>query len=170
MSAQKRLFQWRDQYDVVRDEVEGELAAIAGGGEVITEQQHAFHQDINTLVERFRIGELPMPEPLSAAVYADLSNAPDLRQILEKSKDAADRFAQFPAKLRKRFNDDPVEMYEFVMDPRNADEAVALGLLMREAPPVVPEPQRVTIVDPEGSEGPKRARKKVSSKEDDGGE
>lgn len=159
MSKRMPRFQWRSAYDEERDVLEGAQAGVEGGGPVDfpVEQHHAAHVDINELARRYRIGELPPPEPLPLSAYMDLTNAPDLRTILDRSREAEELFMQFPAGLRRRFHDSSAEMVDFVMDPENAEEAVKLGLLVREKPPETPEPMRVTIVQPEGSEEPSSA-------------
>lgn len=132
----KSYFDWRHQYDPERDEFEGDLAAIATGSESLVQRSHRDDADINVLVRRFGIeGRMPATPPLDPRFYGDVDMVNDLGSALRVVKDANDKFMQLPADLRSRFNNDPGALWKFVTDPRNADEAVRLGLLKRANPP-----------------------------------
>lgn len=95
--------------------------------------------DINVLVRRFGIAGGPMPvAPVDPSAYGDLTDIPDLGTALLIMRDARERFDALPALLRRRFGNDPAELWDFVNDPQNGAEAVSLGLL--QAPPEPPAP------------------------------
>jgi len=49
--------------------------------------------------------------------------------MLIRVQELQGQFAGLPAKLRKRFSNNPENMLRFLEDPKNAGEAVKLGLL-----------------------------------------
>lgn len=140
-------FNWRHQYDEEADEFYGELAKTENDGETLTQQHHAFEADINNIVASFGIkdGAVP-PVALDPKYFGDFTDAPDFRQALDNTREAQARFDALPASLRNRFNNDPYQLWQFVMDPAQTDEAVKLGLLHREAevPPKTPDTPGVT--------------------------
>ena len=85
----------------------------------------------------------------------------DFHQALVIVKQSQEAFAELPAHLRKRFNNDPGNFLEFVDDPSNFEEAQELGLIdpdfkAPEAPPETPggDPAPSPQGDPPASEGP----------------
>lgn len=61
--------------------------------------------------------------------YADFSSIQDYREMLDTVRYAQEAFAILPAEMRKRFDNDPSQLLDFVQDPNNYDEGVKLGLL-----------------------------------------
>ncbi|QCQ84604.1 internal scaffolding protein [Blackfly microvirus SF02] len=128
---------WRHQYDAERDEAEREATDIYCEDESLTVQD-APDADINKLLERFGLkdgSELP-GEPLGIVdprYYGDFSETPDLRTALDSVREqvhaAETNFQQLPARIRARFKNNAAELYQWVMDPQNIEEAVEIGLL-----------------------------------------
>lgn len=128
----KPRFNWRHQYDTERDAKEGDLAALHCEDDSLTQQQFTADADINTLAVRFGLVGKPMPQiPWDPSHYGDVSNIPDLRTVLEVKRQAKENFMALPPKLRARFHNKMEELWDFVNDPENSDEAVRLGLLAR---------------------------------------
>lgn len=128
-------FEWRHQYDEDRDEYERLGTDIVCEDESLTQQQFKADADINVLVRRFGItdGAIP-PAVVDPAYFGDFSDEVDFRTALDRTRDAIERFEALPAELRNRFGNDPVALYSFVSDEKNAEEAVSLGLLKKRAP------------------------------------
>lgn len=83
--------------------------------------------DINEILARYeRTGELPVNA--GAAVQGDFTDAGDFHSSMIRVCEAQEAFDALPAKIRKRFNNDPAELIAFVSDPANESEAVKLGL------------------------------------------
>lgn len=61
--------------------------------------------------------------------FGDFSEEFDFRKAQETVIAAAEAFAASPSRVRKRFNNDPAELLEFVMDEKNREEAIFLGLI-----------------------------------------
>lgn len=96
-------------------------------GELVTVQDEAGEADINTIVRRFAVtGTLP-PLP-DVSQFRDVSNVPDFRTLLDRVRYAEDQFARLPSGIREKFRNDVSEFMEFVNDPSNDAEIVALGL------------------------------------------
>lgn len=131
----KPRFVWRQAYDQKRDELEGDLAATRCEDPSLTVQSFTEDADVNTIARRFGITDIPFT-PIGEEV-TDLTGAPDLRQILEARREAANHFTALPMKLRKRFRNSPEELWNFLHDPDNRDEAIRLGLItpQTDAPP-----------------------------------
>lgn len=148
MSKTERRFNWRHQYDERRDELEGFNAATLNAEESLTQQHHAEAADINVLARRFGLDKGPIPTTATdPRYYGDLSEVPDLRTALDLVNDAKNRFMELPPRIRSRFRNSPAELWAFINDPENADEAVRLGLLK------APEAEK-TVQDPERQKGP----------------
>lgn len=82
--------------------------------------------DINTIVKKYlRTGELP---GLREGVYADISEMPDLAAAIQMVSDADQAFMALPAEIRRRFDNDPVNLVAFAQDHNNLAEAISLGL------------------------------------------
>jgi len=130
------------------DEKVGLACATKCEDESRTQQQFVEDCDINVLARRFGLTNAPMPlGEFNPGAYGDFSDVPDLRTALERVNDAKHKFMDLPAKLRERFNNQPWQMWEFVNDPENAEEAVRLGLLQRfepETPEAVAPPETGT--------------------------
>ena len=137
----KNRFNWRHQYDLDRDQKEGDNCITECLDESLTQQQFANEADLNTIVRRYGIDKGPLPvAPLDPRLYGDFTNVPDLRTLLDLAHDAREQFAELPPKLRERFNNDPARLWDFVQDPENSEEAVRLGFLKREETPPEPPP------------------------------
>ena len=52
--------------------------------------------------------------------------------------EAGEMFDALPSRIRKRFNNSPAQLLEFLADTANVSEAISLGLI---SAPVEPEPQ-----------------------------
>lgn len=109
----------------------------------ITQQNEKDDADINVIVERAKRGAVPPIGRDVAPMYGDFTVIPqDLREVLVQVKFAENLFMSLDAFVRRRFNNDPVEMLDFLNDPKNRNEAIKLGLV--KAPEVeitkAPEP------------------------------
>lgn len=106
--------------------------------------------DINKIMARVeKGGQLPLfnGEPF----YGDVSELGGLQEAIIKTQEANDLFMSYPANVREKFNNNPVEMITFLEDPKNLNEAVDLGLVVKrpvaaaDTPtPAVPEPPVVS--------------------------
>ena len=103
-----------------------------------TQTQRHFQSDcdINKIMAKFfRCGQFPH---LNAAqpTYGDVSEPFSFRDAQNYIIDAEERFMELPAKIRKRFDNNPARLLDFLGDAENIDEAIRLGLV--EAPRTSP--------------------------------
>lgn len=125
-------FTWRHQYDREDEERNGRLAETAITDESLTQQHFKDDVDINVMVRRFGVTDGAIPPAVhDPRYYGDFSDAVDFRTALDRTRQAVERFEALPAELRNRFNNDPTKLFQWVTDPKNDSEAVALGLLKR---------------------------------------
>lgn len=111
----------------------------------ITQQQFKNDADINYIVQMFdSTGVYPGQTGASPRepVYGDFAELPENAQAAyNQILDARNNFNQLPLEIRQRFNYDAGAFFEFVQDPNNVDELVALGLATKTeiTPPKVEE-------------------------------
>lgn len=109
-------------------------------------QEFGVESDINVIMKRYiTTGQLPMWVQNAQPVFADVSEIGDFADVLRRVTAAKEAFAQLPAHVRSRFQNQPEQLVEFLQDPGNRDEAVKLGLVP--APPVV-QPKAAEPVKP----------------------
>lgn len=98
-----------------------------------TKQSFKAECDINNIMARFqKTGVLAFANQHEAR-YGDVTGV-DFAEAMRIVADARSMFADMPARLRDRFQNDPARFLEFVQNPANKEEARALGLLKPEAP------------------------------------
>lgn len=105
------------------------------------EQSHKGECDIRNIIRRYaKLGEaLPAIDP-SQYTGEDYAIPPDYTEACRIVAAAQSRFDALPAKIRDRFKNDPQEFAEFINNPKNADEAVKLGMGVKKAPKDAPTP------------------------------
>lgn len=109
------------------------------GDEPMTQQSGKDDADINVIVERAKRGAIPPPGRPAAPMYADFTEVPtDLREVLVMVKRADELFMSLDPFIRRRFDNDPAKMLDFLNDSKNRDEAVKLGLVKAPVVPVEP--------------------------------
>lgn len=65
--------------------------------------------------------------------FDDLSYAPaDLQDAMAAVDDVKEKFAQLPSAVRDRFGSDPLSLLEFLSNSDNDEEAIKLGLKIRQ--------------------------------------
>ena len=97
-------------------------------GESLTHQQFKDQCDRHLIVSRYlKTGHLPTTQ--KQPFYGDFSNVSSYQDALDVVSRGEEMFNALPSTIRGRFNNDPVELINFVEDPRNFSEAIRLGLL-----------------------------------------
>lgn len=122
-----------------------------------TQQQFRDDADINNILARYKQVDL-IPVGRAEPTYGDFSdpNIGDYQSALETIRGVGELMHSLPAKVRARFNNDPVAILQFVSDSKNQAEAYELGLLDRDykpptGPPVPAEGGGTTPVTPPAS-------------------
>lgn len=85
------------------------------------------------------------------AVFGDFTEVPQTYQeYCNRVVEARENFMLLDSKIRRRFDNDPHKLIDFLADKGNLDEAVKLGIVNSPAPaPVTPEPAPAPV-SPEG--------------------
>lgn len=115
-----------------------------------TKQSFKDECNINNIMAKYiRTGTIDFVNKHQAQ-FGDCRGLDNYQEALNTIQQATETFADMPAALRKRFNNNPGEFLEFVEDPSNREEAVFLGLINKPATPVAaPAPAPAT-----GAPGP----------------
>lgn len=96
--------------------------------------------DVNLIVAKYAktgvMGNVRTDQPM----YGDFSSAVDYHDALIKIQEAEESFMSLPANVRKRFENDPGKLIDFLQDVKNREEAISLGLVV-EAPQASQMPQ-----------------------------
>lgn len=96
-----------------------------------TDQQWALECDINFIMKKFlNTGQVNHLNH-KTGVYADFTEIKDLQYAHEVVKYADEAFMTLPAEVRKKFENNPTKLLEFLQDPKNYDEGVELGFFER---------------------------------------
>lgn len=99
----------------------------------MTQQQFKDEADINYIVSMYdSSGVMPTfhgdGQP-SQPVFGDFASLPDnAQEMYNRMIEARNNFDNLPLEVRKRFNYDPASFLDFVDNPENLDELVAMGL------------------------------------------
>lgn len=109
------------------------------GEPMLTTQADRNEVDINRIVARVMKGQ-SIPMRNDQPFYGDVSDLGGLQEAFMAVQEADELFMQYPAEVRERFNNDPVELVEFLGDERNYDEALKLGLVNERPKLAPPEP------------------------------
>lgn len=136
----------------------------------LTQQQFAYETDLNNIVDKnmqFKdpafLTKLQLMHSTKGKVdpiYGDFSDVPDYKAAKDALINSKKQFDTLPAAIRKRFDNNPLKLLEFVNDEANYDEGVKLGIFGKKAAvetTVIPEnpqgsSQTATSGDvPEGS-------------------
>lgn len=98
-------------------------------GTVSMTQQHFEPEcNINNIMKRFRTtGELPMSS--GKPIFGDFTGITDYQTALNNVLEAQANFEQLPPLVRKKFENDPGKLDEYLKNPDNKQEAIKLGLL-----------------------------------------
>lgn len=128
---------WRNPYDEEENEYYDVLTQLDFTGDPgMTLQAPAEEQDINVIMKRFGVtdgGRLPYWQD-PKAIYGDFSDMPaDPVEAAEMLRQGDIRFQALPAQIRKQFDNGP-ELYNWLQDPRNQEEAIKLGLMTKTPP------------------------------------
>lgn len=113
------------------------------GDKGFTVQADRDDADINKIVARLEKGATLTRQSLKEPFYGDVSHLDGLQDALMKVQESKDLFMSYDANLRERFDNDPVQFVDFLLDEKNLDEAISLGLakpkpVVIATPPVVP--------------------------------
>lgn len=105
----------------------------------LTQQSAAGECDMNEIMRRAMAGAAVQHVNPAAPVYGSLIGQGDLRDAMNLVVEANRLFMELDPFVRKRFDNDPAKLLDFVSDPQNREEAGKLGLLKPVEAPKVDE-------------------------------
>lgn len=124
---------YRDRNDPYNDRVR-DLTRTRNNLPSKTEQSHTLACNLNEIMRQYGVTKtLPImayPPELFGEDNLELT----LTDAYQTVRDADFYFQNLPATLRQKFSNSPTYLWQWVTDPANAEEAVALGLLKRDPP------------------------------------
>ena len=113
-------------------------------GPSVTQQHFKDECDINVILRSYR-GKIPAStEP---AFFMDCT-VNDLQSAYAIAEDIGARFDSLDSEVRARFNNNPLELLEFVHNADNETAAIELGLLPKPEPVPAPEPAPAPAPEP----------------------
>lgn len=115
----------------------------------VTDGSQAAELDVNQIVRRAQKSGI-LPGANEERVYADVSSSQDYHSAMNLILSANAQFMALDAEVRARFDNDPAKFIDFMNNPNNAEEMVALGLAERVD---APTPQPAAPVAPEANPG-----------------
>lgn len=134
-------------------------------GPTLTDQQFIKDCDVNEILSRIAKTN-QMPANFGATgVYADFTEIQDLQESMHTVARAQEAFAELPANIRLKFQNDPNQLIQYLNDPANIKESVELGLRVRtNAPdPVVEQLSELNKNLTAQADKPKRKHEKTES-------
>lgn len=93
----------------------------------MTQQSAKKECDVNSIMEKYRKTGTISHVMNRSPINGDVSQMGDFRTNLQKVQEGIDLFNQLPAIVRKKLNNDPANLPQYLKE--NADEARKLGLL-----------------------------------------
>ena len=131
MSKASRLVSVRNGYET---EYSSDDHGIDCSQDGRTKQSFKEECDVNNIVNRWLKSGLMPSANVVPAQFLDVSEIPDYQTSLNLVNQANAMFANLPANVRDRFDNNPAKLLSFVQDKSNLEEAINLGLCERREP------------------------------------
>lgn len=116
----------------------------------LAQQQFKDNANVNMIVETYARTQDDSLLQVSQPVYGDFSDSVDFYEAHRRVIQAQNDFNNLDARIRRRFDNDPGQLLDFVSNPDNRDEAVSLGLIV---PPKEEPPKGEPFAQPQGKNG-----------------
>ena len=95
-------------------------------------QQHAKAEcDINNILKQYDRTGLITHINSAKAQYGDFTEVNEYQESLNRVMMAQEAFMELPSAIRKQFENDPGQFFEFATNPENQDAMVEMGLAER---------------------------------------
>jgi len=129
MSASKKPL-WGKRYNDPDTERIRQLTRQVNKEDSLTNQADTPGTDLNLILKRTTPQELLMGQnPFDPALFGDLPDNLDLQSMMDHTVKARDEFMKLPADVRRKFDNNEGQMYRYLHDPDNWEEAEKLGLI-----------------------------------------
>lgn len=117
-------------------------------GDGLTQQHFKDECDINNILRNY----VPPVNNVPPPVFGDFTTS-DLMSAYDIVRSASSNFDALDSNIRARFNNNPVELMQFLENEKNREEAVQLGLLVAPQRVVNNPVDNSVSVTPEPAEG-----------------
>lgn len=94
----------------------------------LTEQAHKDRCNINSIMAKYDKNGLITHISKFESEFGDTTGI-EFKQMMDKVASARSSFEELPSKIRKRFDNDPTKLLQFMDDASNREEAIKLGLI-----------------------------------------
>lgn len=94
-----------------------------------THQEFKDEVNVNSIIRKYQRTGMLTHVRENPGVYMDLTDIGDYQEAAQKVVDANTTFNSLSSELRKKFNNDPQNLINYLEDPKNLDEAQELGLV-----------------------------------------
>ena len=91
-------------------------------GESMAQQHFLKECDVREIIKRNDRTGIIQHVNRGVAQYADVSDVKDYKEALEMINSSMESFMGLPSDIRKLFDNDPGEFFEFATNPANADK------------------------------------------------
>jgi len=126
-------------------------------------QQHFREQtNINNIISKYkRTGFLPVVQN-GQPMYGDFSSGKSYHEMVNQVQTAQEAFEQLPGEFKKKFEQNPGAMIDFILNQENQQVAIEMGLI---SPPVDQNnqgevnPDSEPVVNPTASQAPSGAER-----------
>lgn len=113
----------------------------------IVKKEFKDQTDINYMLKRFKVtGQIPVNKNMPQ--YGDVSGLKSFHDAYEVVQQAYDTFDTLPSQIRKKFDNDPLSIIDFLDNPANLEESYDLGLRDRPQPKQQVKPPETTAQTP----------------------
>lgn len=105
-------------------------------GESLTQQHFKDECDIDKIIAKHDSTGLISHVARGVGQYGDYSEINEYREALELVDSANQSFMEIPSNIRKMFNNNAGEFFEFATNPDNLEKMIELGLAPSPAPEI----------------------------------
>lgn len=130
----------------------------------MTQQQFADECDINNIVASNASYSPMTADEYSRQNFTDFGDGMDFQSHQNYMAEANSAFFSLPSEMRARFRNNPAELFEFIHNPANQEEAYNLGLAKR------PEPSSESVLSDEPTPPPAKPQKAPKTPPNESGE
>lgn len=92
------------------------------------QENMAIETNINNIVDKMKRGVMPKVNG-KQPMFGDFTNVSDYHTMLNQVIETEQRFMKIDPKIRKRFDNDPQKLIEFLENAENFEEAYELGII-----------------------------------------
>jgi phage internal scaffolding protein len=100
-------------------------------GESLTQQHFSQEHEINNIIAYHDRTGIIKNVQQGVAQYGDYSEVNEYRESLDMIREADENFMKLPSNIRRRFNNNAGDFFEFATNPENQEQMIEMGLANR---------------------------------------